>query len=318
MTRLSTQGIRAALMLTTLVAASVLAYGEPISSGGVTRLNETASERRARLIEENLRRRADFLKRYKEKGLRVYTDENGNPAFTNIPERYENKPGFEEFNLNLHQVKRPSWYQAAQEVSTQPPTLRKLVSHYTRLYNLDASLVYAVIKCESDFNPKAVSPVGASGYMQLMPGTAKDMGVGDIFDPAENIAGGTQYLAKMLELFDGDENLALAGYNAGPGAVKKYGGIPPYEETKQYVKLVQDYKKYYTKYGVGRLLNARVTPDLQIAKAEKPKEAYTVTLRSGLEMPVEWVKEKGDYWLLRLRGRTWQIRKDLVVKITES
>jgi soluble lytic murein transglycosylase-like protein len=109
------------------------------------------------------------------------------------------------------------------------------------LHQLNPNLVKAVIKAESEFDRWAVSSKGAQGLMQLMPFTARRFGVSDPFDARQNIFGGTQYLRILLDLFQGDLSLALAGYNAGPNAVRRYGGIPPYRETRNYVREVRRY-----------------------------------------------------------------------------
>ncbi|MGN6518430.1 MAG: transglycosylase SLT domain-containing protein [Dokdonella sp.] len=114
-------------------------------------------------------------------------------------------------------------------------------------FGLDSALLHAVIHAESAFNPMALSNKGAQGLMQLMPGTATDMGVADAFDAYQNIRGGARYLAMLLKNFNGDARLATAAYNAGPGAVQKYGGVPPYDETQVYVERVATLRDRYAK-----------------------------------------------------------------------
>ena len=116
--------------------------------------------------------------------------------------------------------------------------LEKVIEKYARQYGVDQDLVWAVIRQESGFNPHAVSPKGAMGLMQLMPGTAAMMGVTDAFDVEQNIAGGIKYLERCLSQFNQDVSLALAAYNAGPDNVVKYQGCPPFPETRQYVASV--------------------------------------------------------------------------------
>ncbi len=112
-------------------------------------------------------------------------------------------------------------------------------------YDIDPNLIKAVIRQESNFNPTAVSSAGAQGLMQLMPLTAQSLGVTDSMDIEQNVDAGAHYLDGLLEKYNGDEELALAAYNAGPSTVDKYNGVPPYEETENYVSSVLTYKQKY-------------------------------------------------------------------------
>ena len=117
--------------------------------------------------------------------------------------------------------------------------LEQIIAQAARTYNLPPGLLRAVIQVESGGNPRAVSPAGAQGLMQLMPETARGLGVQDPFDPEQNVMGGARYLRQLLDRYGGDLDRALAAYNAGPGAVERYGGIPPYQETQTYVRKVK-------------------------------------------------------------------------------
>ncbi len=137
-------------------------------------------------------------------------------------------------------VERPDPPRTAEPASG--PSVQAVIDHSigraADKYRLPGRLIESVIQAESGFRPAAVSPAGAQGLMQLMPATARELGVVDPFDPAQNIDGGARYIRQMLDRFDGDLKLALAAYNAGPGTVERYNGQVPYPETKAYVERV--------------------------------------------------------------------------------
>jgi soluble lytic murein transglycosylase-like protein len=126
----------------------------------------------------------------------------------------------------------------ADDRAVSAPRFDDLVLAHAQRHSLRPELVRAVIQVESGFNPMATSPKGAMGLMQLMPATARALGVRNPYDPEDNIRGGTAYLRQLLDKYDGNEQLALAAYNAGSGAVDRYGHVPPYRETRDYVRRV--------------------------------------------------------------------------------
>jgi soluble lytic murein transglycosylase-like protein len=131
--------------------------------------------------------------------------------------------------------------EVVEEVAMAPAgsgDLKELATAAARRHGLDPGLVLAVVSVESAFRPEAVSRKGAQGLMQLMPATAASLGVKDVFDPVENLDGGSRHLGSLLTLYGGDLVSALAAYNAGAGAVARHGGVPPYRETRAYVKKV--------------------------------------------------------------------------------
>lgn len=133
----------------------------------------------------------------------------------------------------------------AQRVLARIQPYQAVIQRAAQTYNVPEALIKGVITVESAGNPQAQSPVGAKGLMQLMDGTAREVGVRNSFDPEENIMGGTQYLSRMLRAFGGDETLALAAYNAGPGNVQKYKGVPPFSETQAYIRNVLRHANNY-------------------------------------------------------------------------
>ena len=158
-----------------------------------------------------------------------YTDENGTSYFTNTPQDNVYR---KTTTVGRKAISRPESKTQSNKYYDQ------IIESKSLKYNIRPSLINAVITVESDWDPEAISKKGAIGLMQLMPSTAKDMQIENPFDPEENIEGGTRYLRYLLNRFNEDINLALAAYNAGPGLVERFGGIPSISETKNFVKKV--------------------------------------------------------------------------------
>jgi soluble lytic murein transglycosylase-like protein len=151
----------------------------------------------------------------------------------------------------------------------------QIVGEASRQHGVDQDFIQSVIRQESAGNARAVSRTGARGLMQLMPGTALHLGVSDSFSPEQNVHGGTLYLRELLERYDGDAIKALAAYNAGPGAVDRYKGVPPYRETRQYVqRVVRDYNK--SKRGAEKSSASAVKPARPAAATAKPSSPEAV------------------------------------------
>ena len=174
----------------------------------------------------------------------IGTDDNGVLTFTDTPPSGGESSGFGVFIKDLEG--RPAGF-----AGIDAALLRKNLDNYDEpileaatKWKIAPELIKAMVLVESGMNPRAKSPRGAQGLMQLMPGTAEELGVEDAWDARQNIEGGTHYLRRMLNAFR-DRRLALAAYNAGPGNVRKYGGIPPFEETQYYVEKVLKYYAYF-------------------------------------------------------------------------
>ncbi len=170
-----------------------------------------------------------------------FEDEEGVVHFTDTPNDHR-------FKIFMRDLKRDKSLRTGFNLarySRNSGEFEPIITKCSIDYGVDRSLVKAVIHAESSYNPQALSPKGAKGLMQLMPGTAQDLKVVDSFDPQDNIRGGVRYLRFLLDTFKGDVPLALAAYNAGLSKVAKYGGIPPYEETRNYVSRVLALQKNY-------------------------------------------------------------------------
>jgi transglycosylase-like protein with SLT domain/uncharacterized protein DUF4124 len=199
-----------------------------------------------------------------------YVDENGIICYTDAP--------FDKKADRLREEQRPpapEKNQFARRRSDDTSDYHHIVHEKASAYNIDPSLIKAVIKTESNWNSRAISRKGAMGLMQLMPSTASDMNVHNPFDPEENIEGGTKYLKYLLEKFNGDLTLALAAYNAGPKAIEKCGYVPPITETRKYVN------KVLSLYN-GKMTYASSSASNDSVKSEKKSDPiYKIVLDDG-------------------------------------
>ena len=175
-----------------------------------------------------------------------FTDRNGVVHYTNV--RPIGQQNVKTFNFPCY-ASDPTCNQLDWEkIPLNRQSFRDEIQAVSDVFNVDKALIRAIIHAESAYQPDALSPKGAQGLMQLMPSTQEELHVKDVFDPLSNIEGGTLYLSRLLERFDQNVELAAAAYNAGPGAVQQYGGIPPYQETREYVRRV---KILYRRYSSG-------------------------------------------------------------------
>jgi soluble lytic murein transglycosylase-like protein len=170
-----------------------------------------------------------------------YEDDEGVVHFTDAPTDRR----FKVFMRDLKKDRQLRTSFRLADCARNPEEFEQIINSCALQYGVDTSLVKAVIHAESGYNPNAVSRKGATGLMQLMPKTAQGLKVADSFNPADNIRGGVRYLKFLLDTFKGDVSLALAAYNAGLTKVARYGGVPPYTETRNYVDRVLAYQKNY-------------------------------------------------------------------------
>ncbi len=220
---------------------------------------------------------------------RLYVD-GDNASFVDVPteeiDHFETLPAeVAPAELRKDQAASHPVLQMSGENVGLPVDLNEVVKAASGTYRLDPDLVNSVIRAESGFNVKAVSPKGAQGLMQLMPQTASELGVHNAFDPRANVDGGTRYLRELLERYDFDLIKALAAYNAGPQRVEQYGGVPPYYETKAYVaRIVRDFNK--------KKLAAKTASEPATQKTSASKSTATSTSATKRHKPAPQTQAK--------------------------
>lgn len=315
------------------VAFAIVALGAGYARFGVQAQEETARYRprhaTAVRAEPDYQRTSDRAKRQSD--VRAFKSPNGRTIFTNTPEKYRNRQGYIEVDPRTARNTKPKVQarytfrnagkvKAGPVVRGIPADIDNYVKYFARQNNLDESLVYAVIYVESNFNVGAHSSKGAQGLMQLMPATAKQMGVRNPYDTRENIRGGTQYLAHLLERFDGDLHLALAGYNAGPEKVKEYGGIPPYKETRDFVRKVIRLRNEFhdgSVVAVTQFASAK-KGSAAIVASDRRRADYLVHFTSGHTQEAQNVVDDGDYYIIQYRGRSFRVKKSQIRSVTQG
>ena len=180
----------------------------------------------------------------------VYKEKDGTVWFTNVKPSSQDSSRYKLIEVKGRETATKSCHGMTKEkLEKRAADYQKDIKAISSQYKVDPKLIKAVIRNESCFDKSAISSAGAEGLMQLMPATAKSLGVTDSFQPQQNIQGGVEYLSGLVKKYHNNLSLALAAYNAGPGAVAKYDGIPPYPETQKYVKRVmKSYRGYLQEY----------------------------------------------------------------------
>lgn len=307
-------GFLVALSVLTLIAAPGTGRAEVLPES-----SEIQKQTQSELDKQTLQRRKARAMRRTWKNMRVYQDGDGVIALTNRPDKFQHRTDFIELVIHYDQIEVPTRFREwafLREYTGKDVT--ELARYYAGIYLIDENVILAVIKAESNFDAKAVSRAGARGLMQLMPATAAEMGVTDIFDPAQNIAAGTQYLAKLLNIFDNELDLALAAYNSGPSTVERYGGIPPYKETQSYVKRVNRYAARFAQGGI-QADYAEGKRRYRIAEVGEPEpDGYIIHFHNGLTQPADRVVDQVSHYYVEYKGRAQLVRKKFVKEIVEA